>query len=757
MTPLAASPPAAPPSPPPDPALPALAHALDPAAATAAFQTWLRRSDLEIRSCNPSYIRYKPGTKAIIRYDVELAGRSPAWPRWIVAHLLPDDLAGAEFARRRVGRLVARYGRLPGMPPVADPATLLPELGAYALLFPLDPKLPGLAAAFNAAAEPDVIRYKPARKALLRFAAPNGDTGGGCYAKLSLPDLALALDHRARAFAAALRDCGVAVAAPSTWDPALAATSYPAIPGVPLRSLRGTAAALPHLPAVANMVRAIAGAVVDLPPYRPVDELATLRAAAGTLGQVVPDLQSELGDLLLTLGRGLERLDGSLRPAHGDCYDDQFLVGPAGLTLIDFDEARLAHPSLDPGNVLAHLYAATTDSADGETRQNLHRAIADLTASWAPAIGEDALAVATTAGVLKLAVGPFRRLEPAWPTRIAALLALARELVPRGASAPVPPTHPAESPNPGLPGLARALDGVHIAGLVRANNQQGDASVRLGAPKIIKHRPGRRAVVRYDLGGEPRAIFVKVFASDRAARVAARTDAVHTAVAGRVHVPRVLALDRDDRLVVLTGIAGRPLDELVRAGELDAPARAGAALAALHIGDAALQVRHGVEDELTATTRQLAGLTALDADLGRAARDAYDDVAGMLLRLDSWRYLPAHRDCHPAQILLTADAVGFIDLDDACLTEPAVDLGNLIAHLDLLAIQDQPIAARCNAAALAIVTGYRAAGGDVEDALLAACRAVALVRLAGVHAPRSGVDPGYRLLAAAQEVLASSG
>lgn len=436
----------APPRPPPDPAPPTLLRALDPEAAAETLQGWLGRSGLAVRSCAPTYVRYKPGIGATIRYDVQIAAGADVRRHWVVVRLLTGDLAERKLARRRVGRLVAGYDRLPGVPPVANPATVLPELGAVALLFPLDPKLPGLAAAFDPenvlglaggsasvpggeSPEPEAVRYKPYRKALLRYGAAS--SAADIYLKLSLPDLAPALDWQARAFVTDLRNRGVRTAAPAAWVPSLAASTYPAVRGVPLRAMRGTTAALAHLPAVAFAVRAVAACdIADLPPYGPADEVATVRAAARMLGRLLPELTADLANLVRALERCLARLGGDLRPAHGDCYDDQFLTGPDGLTILDFDAARLAHPSLDPGNYLAHLHAATTDAPDDATRRNLIGAIEELVACWEPNLEEDALAVATAAGVLKLAVGPFRRLERSWPRRIAALVALAGQLAP---------------------------------------------------------------------------------------------------------------------------------------------------------------------------------------------------------------------------------------------------------------------------------------------------------------------------------------
>jgi aminoglycoside phosphotransferase (APT) family kinase protein len=47
----------------------------------------------------------------------------------------------------------------------------------------------------------------------------------------------------------------------------------------------------------------------------------------------------------------------------------------------------------------------------------------------------------------------------------------------------------------------------------------------------------------------------------------------------------------------------------------------------------------------------------------------------------------AHRDLHDGQLLLTDDRLGVLDPDTLCRAEPALDLANLLVHLDLRVAQ----------------------------------------------------------------------
>ncbi|MGH2848481.1 MAG: hypothetical protein ACRDL0_21140, partial [Thermoleophilaceae bacterium] len=95
----------------------------------------------------------------------------------------------------------------------------------------------------------------------------------------------------------------------------------------------------------------------------------------------------------------------------------------------------------------------------------------------------------------------------------------------------------------------------------------------------LKHKPGRRRTLR--ARAEDRTAIVKLYASERAALVAARI----TALAGgprEPRLPRVLLCDPALRLVVLSEVPGIPLRSALLEGDLASCHRAGAALGAWH-------------------------------------------------------------------------------------------------------------------------------------------------------------------------------
>src|SRR5439155_17692270 len=88
-----------------------------------------------------------------------------------------------------------------------------------------------------------------------------------------------------------------------------------------------------------------------------------------------------------------------------------------------------------------------------------------------------------------------------------------------------------------------------------------------------------------------------------------------------------------------------------------------------------------------------------------------------------------HRYLYEEQILV-GPAVGLIDLDDAAAGPPELDVGNLAAHVELLAIRagrslDPPFEA--------FLRGYAETGPSLDGELLDRCRRLSLLRLACIH------------------------
>lgn len=247
----------------------------------------------------------------------------------------------------------------------------------------------------------------------------------------------------------------------------------------------------------------------------------------------------------------------------------------------------------------------------------------------------------------------------------------------------------------------------------------------LGAPvsyEPLKHKPGRRRTLR--AVGSAGSAIVKLYASERAATVAARVGALGAGPVEPV-VPRVLLCDPARRMVALSYVPGTPLRQAVLARDGTACARAGLALGAWHAswsGSAPHSMkRHTSGREVEIVAERAESLPAPTAErvrrLARRLRPAWSCSTVV------------HRDLYEDQVLV-GERVGLIDLDDAALGPPELDIGNLLAHLELRALRDGHA---LSGAAAPLLEGYAASGPALDPLLLDRCRRLSLLRLAGIH------------------------
>ena len=281
-----------------------------------------------------------------------------------------------------------------------------------------------------------------------------------------------------------------------------------------------------------------------------------------------------------------------------------------------------------------------------------------------------------------------------------------------------------------LPGNRRLVvqdDGADrkLTGLHRVVNRPG--------ARLVAHRAERRAVVRVSDGS-----YLKVVRPGATEAVVAPQRTVRPA---DVRTATVTHVDDDRGLVGLAAVAGQTLharisDPVVSDGELALDVkRVGVAMRSLH----SMSVRttlptHGALREVGAARRWLQAATTHALIPAADWRRQYACAVAQLAAAPRVSAL-VHRDLHDKQLVIDGDApVGLLDLDLATRGHPAVDLANLLVHLELRALQGLCTPARAAEAADALLEGY---GPDpsTRDAMRAYAASTRL-RLAGVYAFR---------------------
>ena len=387
---------------PPDDGLPQLRRLLDP----------VEMAPLLARSLEPAapvsqvkvrYLRYKPGTRLVVRYAVTVGDRT-----YDATALAEPSADLASWASDPEHLALAR--KVDGRAPTNTPLSYDTEVGALLQWLPLDLTMPVLAeepatlrgllssAGVDVAPDgdgPTILAYKARRRAVL---ALDGHVVKVYAGEADFENAAIGLEFSER-----LAD--VVVPATEAILPSLQLTCQTLLAGRPPREHH--AAALTAGSVLATLHREPAG---RLRPFPPVDQLASAWSSARSAAAVAPGLRRRLEKLM----RGLEVAtpeDEDLVTAHGDFHANQVLELDGGLAVIDFDEMCAAPAALDFSSYVAHLVNGDRDELEAAAR-----ALDELVAGYG--IYPNGLSWYVATSIVRRAPFPFRFMDDRWPERI---------------------------------------------------------------------------------------------------------------------------------------------------------------------------------------------------------------------------------------------------------------------------------------------------------------------------------------------------
>lgn len=240
------------------------------------------------------------------------------------------------------------------------------------------------------------------------------------------------------------------------------------------------------------------------------------------------------------------------------------------------------------------------------------------------------------------------------------------------------------------------------------------ALVERGA-ELVVHRPERRAVVRTGTG--PQAWWTKVVRPRRVADLRRRME--HAATIPGLRAPQVEATDESAGTITLSTLPGRTLHDLltdrVPAGTAE---EVGLVVHTLHHrggGPPPWVAAHDLAAEVAAT-RGLLDLAQAHHALApgeiAALEQAVEHAASRVAEAGAAaRPALLHRDLHDKQLLVDGDAraprVGMLDADTLGAGDPALDLGNVLAHLDLRVRQGWTSSRTAAQVEAGLLDGYR--------------------------------------------------
>ena len=500
------------------------------------------------------------------------------------------------------------------------------------------------------------------------------------------------------------------------------AIAYEWLPGQPLADviLNGSADRL--ISVTRKVGRGLAEMHAGHPSFRqttPHDDVSLIQERAAYTRWLLPNMASRLEGLIERLTAGLFSMPVMSFPSHGDFYAKQILIHDDGIGLIDFDEAVNADPARDLGNFIAHLGSwAVRRQIPDDLVSPVSSALFDgytEAADHDPDLA-DRTAVYEGAAWMKLASHCFRHRLPGWDRLIDQMLRRAGRCLNSTIKQCSPHIPQPSHGNPAATDLMKQSHGLACAsedplceilakacdpGAMQSKLNHLDLEhsyclqpMTLTGLHVIRHKPGRRCLIEYQLetpaghtNPERKAILGKVRRKGvdyKTYQLAKQLRA--SGMDGRneygVYVPRPLGVISDLSMWCQEKVPGRSAFELLKVSEITTLAKQ-AAQAIFNLHQSGLQVNrwHGVNDELSILSKRYGQMTVYRPELATRLAGVLEGCRELGRGLGIDDRMLIHRDFYPDHLIVDGSNVAIIDFDLASMGDPAIDVGNFIAHL----------------------------------------------------------------------------
>lgn len=251
--------------------------------------------------------------------------------------------------------------------------------------------------------------------------------------------------------------------------------------------------------------------------------------------------------------------------------------------------------------------------------------------------------------------------------------------------------------DPALPSLAPALDPSEVKRQFkhRLSRLAGDDGfVRVRGIRVMRHKPGKRCLVEYDLRVErpgaaraQEAVIGKIRARRFGSAEYELAEALwargfSTAADDGISIAEPVATVPQFRMWLQRKVPGRPATALLASPEGVAFARRIAEAAhKIHGASVAARRRHTIDDELRILHGCLGRVAAEHPRLERPVAQLLSACDRVARGLPAPTLRPIHRDFYADQVIVDGERLYLIDFDLYCEGDPALDVGNFLAHV----------------------------------------------------------------------------
>ena len=296
------------------------------------------------------------------------------------------------------------------------------------------------------------------------------------------------------------------------------------------------------------------------------------------------------------------------------------------------------------------------------------------------------------------------------------------------------PAHPALDRDFMTARLRRVLTDAAMGGVPAAQ-------VDIGAINILRHKPGRRCLIEYQLfawiSGQRRLV-ASVLGKVRAKGVDKRSfkaqqrlwqGAFSDAAADGIHVPQPLVMLPEVHLWLQCRVRGAPAGQhlLESNGAAVAGQVAEACFKLQREGPVSSRV-HAAGDELTVLATQLDAVAAVHPSWSGRLRRILRYSEELAKSLPDAAARPCHRDFHPDNVVVDGSRLNLVDLDLYCMADPALDMGNFIAHVTEFALRRRGSAEALVSIESALAEAFLRRAGEAHRHALEVYTMLALAR-----------------------------
>ncbi|MCG9579330.1 aminoglycoside phosphotransferase family protein [Vibrio tubiashii] len=415
--------------------------------------------------------------------------------------------------------------------------------------------------------------------------------------------------------------------------------------------------------------------------------LHNLQRLSEDLALLVPKLKNRLNCLTSRLIEELHQLKADKAVIHGDFYAEQVLVTPAGNRIIDFDDVCYWYSAYDIGTFIAHL---EFDSLCGNVpfariahyRQALLQGYSQI---LHPQNCE--IELFTTVALLQLAHQPFRDAHPQWADSINHLIERCEQHYQSFKL-----LYDINKLERSILFSAELFDDPYARQMLLESIEGLSSADRLNRVTLTRYKKDKRALIEYEIeraSGERLLIMGKV----RLKSFDKRTWQINTTLftnqfgpnsCDGIHVPQPLGCSPNHHIWFQRKVEGQNCFTLFcqRENEL-IPYRIAQALNKLHSAKIDTNRYHSHHDEILLLEEYLTKAAVHCPNMASDIQYILHNckaLAGGLRPIQAPTFI--HRDFYHDQILINKTEVYLLDLDLACYGDPALDVGNFIAHIE---------------------------------------------------------------------------